>query len=153
MKRISLIAAAAALAFTAAASAQKSANPCEAAGKQYCSAAKNFREFVQCLNENRSSLSASCRSRVDFALEMGKMFKEKRSGCKKDVETHCKKAGDRTFNCLLRKKAKTSKACQKDLNDWKRSMEIIPQSLRDKVVNEKKATAPPKKKEKDVSTD
>jgi hypothetical protein len=145
MKKIFFTAAAAVLAFTAAAWAQKSANPCEAAGKQFCSASKNFREFIGCLEQNKASLSASCRSRVDFALEMGKKFQEKRSACKKEADTLCKGAGDRTFNCLLRNQEKASAACKKDLKDWKRSMDIIPQSLRDKVMKEKKATAPAKK--------
>ncbi len=131
-------------ALAAAAGAQgapSSANPCEAAGKKLCASAKTFREFFKCMEENKASLSAACRSRVEFAVTMGKKFQEKDTACKADKEKYCKDAGEATFKCLLRNKSKFTKACQKDLTDWRRGMSIVPDHLKEKA--KEKIKAPP----------
>lgn len=124
----------------------KSDNPCESAGKQLCPAADNFGDFIKCMDENKKSLSAACRSRVAFAINTGKKFKEKTSACKEDVAKFCGKAdeGKGKFKCLLRNRSKCSKGCQKDLDDWRRAMSIAPEDLREKV--KAKVKAPPGKK-------
>ncbi len=130
-----------AAALPAASQQSSSGNPCASAGEKYCSASKNFREFIKCLSSNKGSLSAACASRVDFAVSMGKKFQEKKSACKADREKYCKDAGENTFKCLLRNRSKFTKACQKDLDDWKRAMSIVPDRLKEQA--KKKISAPP----------
>jgi hypothetical protein len=148
MKRYSLLLVliAAIAAPAAAQTPPKSDNPCEAYGKKLCPSAENFGDFIKCLDENKKALSAACRSRVAFAINTGKKFKEKTSACKGDVAKFCAKAdeGKGKFKCLLRNRTKCSKACQADLDDWRRAMSIAPENLREKV--KAKVKAPPAKK-------
>ena len=137
-------------AMSAAAAAQgapSSANPCEAAGKKFCSASKTLREFFKCMDENKASLSAACRSRVDFAINIGKKFQEKDTACKADRDKFCKDLDKGNLKCLLRNKSKTTKACQKDLSDWRRGMSIAPAHLKEQAKEKIKAppSAQPKK--------
>jgi hypothetical protein len=148
MKKYSLILVLiAAIAVPAAAQSKaKSDNPCESAAAKFCPTADNFRDFLKCLDENKKSLSAACRSRVAFAVQIGKKFKDKKTACKADTEKLCGKATEDKgkFKCLLRNKSKCSAACQKDLDDWRRAMSIAPSNLKEKV--KERVKAPPKTK-------
>jgi hypothetical protein len=126
--------------------ASKTDNPCASEGKQYCSDASDFKEFVNCLKSNSKHLSSACRGRVGFAIAIGKKFKEKKSACKADSEKFCKDAGKQTLKCLLHKKDQVSKGCQKDLTDWRRAMSIAPQRIKDDVKKKMRTPAPAKKK-------
>lgn len=93
---------------------------CQQDKEKFCSAVsnKNIR-ILQCLLENESNLSASCKTTLKSSLK--KAGKKGSSSCKQDARKHCFwtiPGGGRIIKCLLKNEQKLSAECRKKLNDF-----------------------------------
>ncbi|MDX1958148.1 MAG: cysteine rich repeat-containing protein [Leptospiraceae bacterium] len=75
--------------------------------------------IIQCLLENESNLSSSCKNGLKTSLE--KIRKNGSEDCKNDVKKFCSwtiPGGGRIIKCLLKNEKSLSKQCSKKLNEF-----------------------------------
>ena len=95
-------------------------DPCADDVRQFCSDVKpGSSRLVDCLQSNRSRLSAACGARIDASRQKARAYIEEFGrSCRVDVDRHCPgvdPGGGRIVGCLRQHQLELSKPCQGEI--------------------------------------